>query len=227
MKSKRTGRRFPAFFLAVSLVLSLWGCAGEKTAVSQDALLCYPGLEWNMTPEEVLNALSREESDCVPEEGIIERNSEKYETFSLPGLKLFGKETQTVFSFVGEAAGRFGLEAVYVLFPEDTNFEAVRDSLTDQLGKPSLPLAPSEHALAWDSETPLKSYVEAVYGGVNNPGIDEIPAGRIFWTDNAKFYFQCFGLTESGWRNKYNQKNILVFEGYLTKYVQLARSKAS
>ena len=81
MKSKRTGRRFPAFFLAVSLVLSLWGCAGEKTAVSQDALLCYPGLEWNMTPEEVLNVLSREESNCVPEEGIIEIYNGKYKVF--------------------------------------------------------------------------------------------------------------------------------------------------
>lgn len=226
MKDVRSMKHFLTFFLALALLLSLAGCgtAKAKTVISQDTLLCYPGLRWNMTPEEVLAALGRRESDTVPEACLADFDSTKHRDFSLTGLELFGQTVSAVFSFVAEGEGQWGLEYVYVLFPENGDFAGVKNSLAEQLGDPVMPPNQSQdgHALQWDSTQTLEPYLDAAFPARTNTSADEIPAARVFWTDDAQRYFKCFGLSESGWRESHTEENLLVFAGYLTHLLQSA-----
>lgn len=203
MKLVLSVTRLLAFSLV--LLLALGGCGGleEKDVISQDDLLCYPGLQWNMTPEEVLAALGREKEDCAVVEDRLpgEDNGNRY-LFSLSGLTLFGETVNGVFAFLNSEEESQSLEYVYVLFPDSCDFGKVKDSLTGQLGEPTLPPNenPEVHRLAWDSEKTLKPYLDAAYPGLPHDRLDNSPAGRVFWTDDAKWYFQYYGLTEPAWK---------------------------
>lgn len=227
MKYAQPAKRFLTFFLALALLLSLAGCGTTKakTVISQDTLLCYPGLRWNMTPEEVLAALGRTESDAVPEERLPEEDNGDRYIFSLTGLELFGQTVNAVFAFLNKNEEQCGLEYVYVLFPNSADFDAVRDSLTEQLGDPTLPPNenPDVHRLAWDSTETLNPFLDTVYPGLPHQRTDASPAARVFWTDDPQWYFKSYGLSEPGWKQHYTETNLLVFEGFLTDLLQHAQ----
>lgn len=229
MKLVQSVTRLLAFSLILALLLVLGGCGGpeEKDVISQDDLLCYPGLQWNMAPEEVLAALGWEKEDRAVVEDRLpgEDNGNRY-IFSLTGLSLFGETVSGVFAFLNSEEGSQGLEYVYILFPDGCDFDKVKDSLANQLGEPTLPPNenPEVHRLAWDSVETLKPYLDAVYPGLPHERMDGMPAGRVFWTDDAKWYFQYYGLAEPAWKQNHPETKLLVFEGFVTELMQLAQA---
>lgn len=229
MKDAQSVNRLLALSLVLTLLLVLGGCGGpeEAAGISQDDLLCYPGLQWNMTPEEVLAALGREERDCAVEEYRLpgEDNGNRY-IFTLSDLTLFGETVDGVFAFLKGGEHSWGLEYVYVLFPDSCDFDAVKASLTGQLGEPSIPENenPEVHRLAWDSRETRKPYLDAVYPDLPHERVDGTPAGRVFWTDDAKWYFNYYGLTEPAWKQHHPGTKLLVFEGFVTELLQLAQA---
>lgn len=229
MKNAQSVNRLLAFSLALALLLTLGGCGTpkEEDVISQEALLCCPGLQWNMTPEEVLAALGKKEKDRTVEEDRLpgEDNGNRY-IFSLSGLTLFGETVDGVFAFLKGGENSWGLEYVYILFPDSCDFDAVKDALTGQLGEPSIPENenPEVHRLAWDSTETRKPYLDAVYPDLPHERIDGTPAGRVFWTDDAKWYFQYYGLTEPAWKRHHPEAKLLVFEGFVTELMQLAQA---
>lgn len=229
MKLVQSVIRLLAFSLILVPLLALGGCGGPKeaTVISQDNLLCYPGLQWNMTPEEVLAALGREERNCIVEEDQVpgENNGNRY-IFSLTDLPLFGETVNAVFAFLNSGENSQGLEYVYVLFPDKYDFDKVKNSLMDQLGAPTLPPNenPDVHRLAWDSVETLKPYLDTVYPSLPHERVDGSPAARVFWTDDAAWYFQYYGLTEPAWKRRYPEAKLLVFEGFATNLMQLAQA---
>jgi len=130
--------------LCAAACLLAAGCgssSGGCKEVLSDGLVVFPGTEWNMTPEEVMAALS------LTEEDLAEEASDDWQyAFLVRDMAVFGLPADVVYNF-GDASYSFrdngytgepvfGLRAVQVNFPEDADMDAVRLSLEKALGEP-------------------------------------------------------------------------------------------
>ncbi len=192
--------------------------AREPLGITQESNLCYPDLQWNMTPEEVMKQLGRTAEGCT----ALAEEEDSY-IFSLEELPLFDQTVTGIFEFEKKAGDAFGLAYVYVLLPDSTGMTAIRSAMTMQLGDGLAPpnLPQDDRALYWDSQEATTSYLDAINPNrVTMPGMTDLPCGRIFWTTDFATYFSCFGKDVPEWKNIYKEANMVVFAGYVTQWMQ-------
>ena len=115
---------------------------GDEPAVedSQAALLEFPGLKWNMTPEEVKNALNLTNDQIVREnkQEADTRSAMPHEgyTIQVQNLSLLGADILNAkFSFVRYEGNDFGLCSVEIYYPEETNMQNVVDDMAEFYGE--------------------------------------------------------------------------------------------
>ena len=115
---------------------------GDEPAVedSQAALLEFPGLKWNMTPEEVKNALNLTSDQIVREnkQEADTRSAMPHEgyTIQVQNLSLLGADILNAkFSFVRYEGNDFGLCSVEIYYPEETDMQIVVDEMAEFYGE--------------------------------------------------------------------------------------------
>ncbi len=114
----------PWLCLCLSLLLLLCGCTQTSAKLTTDDL-AFPGTEWNMSVEEVQAALEIPDEQWVPEkEGI----------YTLDSLTLWEKEVIVSFQFRDFTdAGHLGLYQTVVLFPDQTDSEALKAEIQERI----------------------------------------------------------------------------------------------
>lgn len=135
------------FAVILMLALLLSGCRvvapDELISDNPAELLEFPGLQWNMSPEAIIEALNLQDEDLmeVPADEVRENCYEirvKGEALS----ELFGENVDlaafTCYDYYeGENQGRYGLGSVDVIYEQDADMEAVREKLTERYGAES------------------------------------------------------------------------------------------
>ena len=123
------------------LVLCLSACSNNAPdpVVGDHALLEFPGVEWNMTPEEVKTNLGLSAKQIlVDAQGQC---SEYMDTWVLTAtdIQLFGEEiAQAQFHFVKYTGyDHFGLDSVRVYYPDEVDMAAVREVMIEIYGEGS------------------------------------------------------------------------------------------
>lgn len=144
--------------ICIVLILSalLSGC-GRQTVKADPKTLPFPGTEWGMTPEEVCAALQ------LPE-GSYERHSSEREDGS-PSLFLtdvyldvFGANARVGFSFSdNNADGRFSLVKIDVVYPQDTDMQAVLSAMKEAYGAPAVQMGSTR--ADWSSAVLCRDYM--------------------------------------------------------------------
>lgn len=200
-----------ALILAVTVAA---GCSftGPSIAPSNSKVLEFPGTQWGMTLEQVMEALELTENDVT-----IEVDSSGYFVNMETELdNVFGASGTVIFNFqtLDTTLEYEYLDNVYVTYPDATNMNAVRRRMTRVYGDPSLYDAPpmvntgklksSEgHVSRWDSGTLLGEYMSdahidylaqtLTFSGAYEYGLHEANkmkehhAAIIWWTDNGKW----------------------------------------
>lgn len=125
-------------FTIVVLVVCLSSCDKGLT-VNEKALLEYPGLEWNMTPEEVQKALNISDNQ-IKSDKTKEANqtAAPYEmrTVIVQDISLFGTEVlNVIFGYLRYENNDFGLCSIEIYYPEETDMQLVVDNMTGYYGE--------------------------------------------------------------------------------------------
>lgn len=135
------------FAVILMLALLLSGCRvvapDELISDNPAELLEFPGLQWNMSPEAIIEALNLQDEDLmeVPADEVRENCYEIRVKGEALG-ELFGEDVAlAAFScydfYEGENQGRYGLGSVDVIYEQDADMEAVREKLTERYGAES------------------------------------------------------------------------------------------
>ena len=103
-------------------------------------IMAYPGTEWGMTPEEVMEALDLTEKDLVDWQ-----ENELTCSFRVEDIKYLGFRASLCFRFQNQFSKNsitpqgpgFGLFETHVVFPEDTDMSAVLKAMTKEYGEPT------------------------------------------------------------------------------------------
>ncbi|HIR64203.1 MAG TPA: hypothetical protein IAB92_03185 [Candidatus Faecousia faecigallinarum] len=108
------------FFLAA--------CAGGAQE-EENTLLEYPGVSWEATPEEVIQAMG------FPAGEVLTETVEDGYNLGMENWDCFGQEAQRiVFHFEADEAGRDRLHAIEITYPEDGDMDAVRQAMEAEYG---------------------------------------------------------------------------------------------
>lgn len=131
-------RKWITGLLLLLLFIPLVSCAKEPK-VNDAAMLTYPGLKWNNTPEEVKKNLNLKTDQILVD--TQSEGSEHMDTWVLTAtdVQLFGEEVaQVQFHFVKYTGyDHFGLDSVRVYYPDEVDMVAVRDAMIDTYGEGS------------------------------------------------------------------------------------------
>lgn len=148
--------------LGICLALLLGGCAqsGERSDEWTDdqGRMVYPGTQWNMTPEEVIEALELEEGAYEYE--ITQEYSEAAgevgcAAVTVSETEVLGQHAAVVFIFLGYQDEFLGLAEVQCIFQDDADMDSLEKSLIELYGEPTeddtLPEDYREDFLLWYS----------------------------------------------------------------------------
>ena len=114
--------------VALALFLSLAACAGGAQE-EENTLLEYPGVSWEATPEEVIQAMG------FPAGEVLTETVEDGYNLGMENWDCFGQEAQRiVFHFEADEAGRDRLHAIEITYPEDGDMDAVRQAMEAEYG---------------------------------------------------------------------------------------------
>lgn len=119
-------------------------------------LLEFPGTSWNMTPEEVTDAMSIQNTERIDN---AQELGGKHIAFGVVGREFLGEEVIMMFDFYATSGTHYGLRHVYVLYPEATDVTTLTSRLTEMLGEYTAPI--SNENLIWSSEALIKDFVPA------------------------------------------------------------------
>ncbi len=171
----------------------LSGCAGRNLpSLLNGDNICFPGVEWFCSPEELFDALNLTEDDITAEE-----DANTYRLIT-KNVKLFGNEEGIVFTFVREGEGSLVLINIRVLYDESVDMAEIREKVENSLGPPQeepggkmdLQLTTNDeltelerselsgHIVLWNSKTTI-SY----------PDKSQIlPATNLVWSDDQRVW---------------------------------------
>lgn len=143
--------------LCVLLLLSafLFGC-GQSKGDPQAEELCFPGLNWNMTPEQAIKALKLSKGDYT--ETIIKNNGDldSY-TISVEHYEIFGTDAAIGFQFHDyDGNGIYHLQRINMGFSANENMEAVEAEIMKVYGE-GQPVY--ETGRDWESGTPCRQFL--------------------------------------------------------------------
>lgn len=105
-------------------------------------LMEFPGLQWNMSPDAIMEALNLQESDLIE---VLEDEEQDFYNIAVKGEalgELFGgKVDRAIFNCLdiheGENAGTYGLLRVDVFYKDDTDMAIVQEKITERYGEES------------------------------------------------------------------------------------------
>ncbi len=107
------------------LLLLTGGCVIRDEALLSPSDMAFPGTDWNMSPEEVQQALDIPAEQWVPEKAGI---------YTLDCLTLWEKEVTVCFQFRDFTdAGHWGLYQTVVLFPDQTDAEGLKAEIQERI----------------------------------------------------------------------------------------------
>ena len=134
----------------IALILAMTIAAGcsftgpvspkEDNLPNKYQIMAYPGTEWGMTPQEVMEALDLTEKD------LVDWQENDYNcSFRVENIKYLGFRASLYFRFQNQFGASsitpngpgFGLFESYVVFPEDTDMSAVLKAMTKEYGEPT------------------------------------------------------------------------------------------
>lgn len=105
--------------------------------VDDPAMLEFPGLKWNATPEEVKENLGLKTKQILVDKQV--ERSEYMDTWVLSAAEVpvFGEEVvQVQFHFVRYTGyDQFGLDTVRVYYPDEVDMSVIRDAMIDTYGE--------------------------------------------------------------------------------------------
>ena len=123
-------RRMSAMFLALVMVsLIMVGCVRQPKP--DVALMEFPGVKWNSTPEEVITALKLTDEQIMENEMKIPNEGEAtvYDVWNLTITDWEFMDSKVVgghFQFIRYPGNDFGLMRIQLYLADDTDMNAVR-----------------------------------------------------------------------------------------------------
>lgn len=132
-------RRMSAMFLALVMVsLIMVGCARQPKP--DVALMEFPGVKWNSTPEEVIKSLKLTDEQIMENEMKIPNEGEAtvYDVWNLTITDWEFMDSKVVgghFQFVRYPGHDFGLMRVQLYLADDTDMNAVRTKMVEVYGE--------------------------------------------------------------------------------------------
>ena len=162
--------------LCLLLLLSalLFGCGQEK-ADPQAQELCFPGLSWNMTPNQAIKALKLADGDYTESETKADGENYGIYAFGVEHYGIFGTDARLVAEFHDyDGNGTYHLTQVALSFSPQENMEAVEGEMIKIFGE-GQPVY--QRGRDWKSQTPCKEFltdaqVEYLSGNIM---LDDIP----------------------------------------------------
>lgn len=141
--------------LILAVLLLLLASCGKQEVSIDPALICYPGLEWNMTQEEVMDALGIDEKEILPN-GT--ESTPQQQVFCVENWEFMGQKGTILFEFWNAAEDYFGLRQVVIFYPERIDTDALEREMVEMLGEGRL--ISDGKWLRWDSEKQYADYME-------------------------------------------------------------------
>ena len=125
-----------ASFLLISCAFGGAAQAPSEPASVEPGLLEFPGLHWNDSIETVIASLNISDSQIMENTQTDEDAGMKIWLLAVRDLPCFGSTAQyAAFRFIQYPSfDRYGLSAVWLDFPEDTEFSSVREGLAASYG---------------------------------------------------------------------------------------------
>lgn len=164
------------FSFLIIFALSACGTKAEIPSTIEQPLLQFPGTEWNMTPEEVIAALSIQDTERVENAQTL---GEMHISFGVKGREFLGEEAVILFEFYNslgvydESKSHYGLRQVCVFYPETTDSDALIQQLNEMIGDGVVPAGKDN--MIWSSTA---AYSDFLPNGNNSFSLD-IPAAHI------------------------------------------------
>lgn len=165
----------PLALWSLCLALLLTGCQQSSfdcKDIKSGGIFVYPETQWNMTPEEVMAALSLTEEQFVQVSETETAGCEE-QIFLSESHELCGVPADLYFWFRSYSGyPGFGLKSVTWMFEEGADLEPVKRGLEDALG----PMDGAHTAYPlfyWDSEDTLAQYMDGTLDGLLNEAVLE------------------------------------------------------
>lgn len=149
-----------AFTMVVICILTLLltACANTAEPVSKE-LICYPGLEWNMSREEVMEALDIDPAAATENGKPLPPDQQ---VFCVKDWSYLGRKATILFEFYNHGADRgdwYGLRRVVLFYPASANADALTKKMEEMLGEGEA--VHDGDWLRWDSEKQYSDFFEA------------------------------------------------------------------
>lgn len=184
-------KRYVIWPLLLALVLCACGAEGSSPKAPKEPntwTMNFPGLQWGMTQEEVIAALSLKEGDY--------ERKEDSEMIRLEGVRmtLFGgeKSFSVLYFDDGNGDGVYTLCRAVTIFPDGTDMEKVKAEMTQWYGDPS---EDSGTKALWNSQTAHQDIMtpedKALLEAQSNMAdrVLTTPITTVSWTTNAYFNY--------------------------------------
>lgn len=193
---------FALALLATMFLLLFTACTHPAVPTAPETALAFPGAQWNMTPEQLIQALHLKEGEYQASENPYEESADASRpsgsySIQVTNMEVFGKNGQVGFRFYDfTGSGRYGLVYIVVEYPEDTDMQAVKAAMIKAYGEPS-PYDSDhndpdykKHVTVWYSEVTQydvlsQKQIQALTGDMLE-AIRERPLTYVFWSDEAE-----------------------------------------
>lgn len=148
------------FSFLIIFVLSACGTKAEIPSTIEQPLLQFPGTEWNMAPEEVIAALSIQDTERIENAQTL---GEQHISFGVKGREFLGEEAVILFEFYNslgvydESKSHYGLRQVCVFYPETTDSDALIQQLNEMIGDGVVP--EGKDNMIWSSNAAYSDFL--------------------------------------------------------------------
>lgn len=224
--------RRAAVLLIAALIMSLMGCASTKEAALEETL-AFPGIRWDMVPQDVVKALGLKEGQYSRQEEPYDAERENSTGSCIIGVQsysVFGAEAGISLRFTDCGTGKQVLQTIYVIYPADTDMEEVKSAMTKAYGEPTG--SEGEHSVNWSSGETVYSFLSQEFpdwvaqAESQDAGktLDSPTPQTHQWKQTPLIQVQWWDESEEYLRMMFNQPNILSFTSYIGIYRELANT---
>ena len=131
-------------FLIASLMLTLFACQ-DASSTGENEMLEYPGVSWEATPEEVIQAMG------FPAGAVQSSSDEDGYYMGVEDWDCFGVPAQSIaFRFHTDESGRNWLRSIDIVYPEDADMDAVRQAMEAEYGESVSTYVTANVDYSWD-----------------------------------------------------------------------------
>lgn len=200
-------KRLISIIMVMLTLCLLAGCGAEA---QPPELITFPGVSWNVTPEEFLETMKMTEDDWTLEAEMPDKVVYKAEN-----IKVFGDKGTVYFDFrCFNTEGYYGFYAAYVIYPESVDLNAVKARMVAEYGPYTVHRAAGEALCYWEGTDTMEKYLPKL--GLNPREGGPLPASRLYWCSDVPslplpYPFLMYNLSDS---------NMVSFNGNVTQMLQ-------